>query len=97
MTGAPPHHAVGSATAAVSAAAAPALVLDPTPVLFAQRTGAESVEWEVVEVDAAAVPGALGPRCLLFSRRDCIRRVWDYPVDWRTLDAVGLAALSWGR
>jgi hypothetical protein len=101
MTGGAPRRAPASVpsvgAAAGAADAAPTLVLDPTPVVFPLLVGATSVEWEVVEVDAAAVPGARGPRCLLFSRPDCIRRVWHYPPDWRTLGAVGLAALSWGR
>jgi len=48
-------------------------------------------------VDARAVPGAHGARCLVFSREDCIRRVWDYPADWRSLDGAALSALSWHR
>lgn len=55
------------------------------------------VEWTVVEVEANGVPGARGPRCLLFSRQDCIRRVWEYPTNWRQLDATALAVLSWHR
>ena len=86
MTGEAPRQAM---VAGAAAAAVPAVVLDPTAVMVVQLAGDEPVEWEVVEVDAAAVPGAQGPRCLLFSRPDCIRRVWDYPVNWRTLDAAG--------
>jgi hypothetical protein len=70
---------------------------DGAAVRFTQRVGEEWLDWAVLEVDAAAVPGALGPRCLLFTRPHCIRRVWDYPPDWRTLDDAGLAALSWHR
>jgi hypothetical protein len=70
---------------------------DPTPVAFVQRDGDAYVHWSVVEVDVGALPGARGPRCLLFTRQDCIRRVWDYPADWRTLDAAALAALSWNQ
>jgi hypothetical protein len=57
------------------------------------------VEWSVVEmaVDRAAVPGARRAHCLIFSRKDCIRRVWDYPADWRLLDASALESLSWNR
>ena len=62
-----------------------------------QRVDDAWLHWSVVEVDAQAVPGAHGARCLVFTRRDCIRRVWDYPADWRQLDVVGLAALSWHR
>jgi hypothetical protein len=77
--------------------ARPDSTLDPTPVRFAQPAGDGWFEWVVFEADAAAVPGAHGARCLVFAREDCIRRVWDYPADWRTLDAEALAALSWHR
>ena len=70
---------------------------DPTPVEFVQRGDGAWVRWSVVEVDAAAVPGAQGARCLLFRRDDCIRRVWHYPPHWRDLDPAALAALSWRR
>ena len=72
-------------------------VLDARPVRFTQAGGAGWVEWEVVEVNAASVPGARAARCLVFTRQDCIRRVWHYPADWRTLDDAALAALSWQR
>ena len=70
---------------------------DATPLTFVQVVDGGFVQWSVVEVHAGAVPGALGARCLVFSRHDCIRRVWDYPADWRTLDDAALAALSWHR
>lgn len=70
---------------------------DPAPLEFVQQRADEWVPWSVVEVDAAAVPGARASRCLLFSRPECIRRVWDYPADWRTLDDDALTALSWHR
>ena len=70
---------------------------DPTPVVFVQRLGDAWVQWSVIEVDASAVPGARATRCLLFSRHECIRRVWNYPADWRALDAEALTALSWHR
>jgi hypothetical protein len=70
---------------------------DPTPVTFVQYVGDACLHWSVVEVDAGAVPGARGARCLLFSRPECIRRVWSYPADWRALDDAGLAALGWRR
>ena len=59
----------------------------------------ENVEWSVVEVavNRAAIPGARAAHCLLFSRRDCIRRVWEYPANWRLLDASALESLSWHR
>ena len=60
---------------------------------------ASNVEWSVVEVevDRKKVPSARGARCLLFSRKDCIRRVWNYPADWRLLDPAALAAVSLNR
>lgn len=70
---------------------------EPAAVKFAQLLDGEWLHWSVVEVDARAVPGARGARCLIFTRHDCIRRVWDYPADWRTLDETGLAALTWHR
>jgi hypothetical protein len=70
---------------------------DAPPVAFVQRIGDAFLHWSVTEVDARAVPGARRPRCLVFTRADCIRRVWDYPADWRTLDHEALAALSWHR
>jgi len=65
------------------------------PVAFVQRTDDHVLHWWVVEVDAATVPGARGSHCLVFTREDCVRRVWDYPADWQSLDDEGLAALSW--
>jgi hypothetical protein len=67
------------------------------PVVFLQRAGDGWLEWEVVEVDARDVPGALHASCLIFTRPDCVRRVWDYPSDWRSFDDAGLSALSWHR
>ena len=70
---------------------------DPTPVTFVQPVADGRWHWSVVEVDARGVPGARGARCLVFTRQDCVRRVWDYPADWRTLDDAALAALTWNR
>ena len=69
----------------------------PAPITFVQHVDGRYVEWSVVEVDVGGVPGARAARCLLFSRDDCIRRVWDYPADWRDLDDAALSALSWQR
>ena len=69
----------------------------PEPVKFVERLGDERVHWSVVEVDARGVPGARRARCLVFSHARSVRRVWDYPDDWRALDDAALAALSWGR
>lgn len=65
------------------------------PVAFVQRLDDAFLRWSVVEVDAATVPGARGSHCLVFTREDCVRRVWDYPADWQSLDDDGLVALSW--
>lgn len=70
---------------------------EPALVRFVQIAGDTWHEWTVVEVDARNVPGTRGEHCLVFSRRDCIRRVWTYPLDWRTLDDAALAVLSWAR
>ena len=71
--------------------------VDHAPVEFVQQINDAWVQWSVIEVDASAVPGARATRCLLFSRHECIRRVWNYPADWRALDAEALTALSWHR
>jgi hypothetical protein len=67
------------------------------PVVFVQRIADNYFRWSVVEVDAAAVPGTRGSHCLLFTREDCVRRVWHYPANWQSLDDAELAALSWHR
>jgi hypothetical protein len=55
----------------------------------------------VTEQDGRRVPGnadgARGLRCLVFASPEVIRRVWDYPPDWRTLPDSALLALSWRR
>ena len=71
--------------------------MTPVSVEFTQFVDDTYLAWSVVEVDATSVPGRRGSHGLIFSRRDCIRRVWDYPPDWRTLDAAGLSELSWHR
>jgi hypothetical protein len=92
-----PAPAPASGVAAVRADRGPGPSLDPTPLAFIQELDEEWLHWTVVEVGADGVPGALGARCLVFSRQGCIRRVWNYPLNWRALDAAGLAALSWQR
>ena len=68
-----------------------------TPVVFVQRIDDIFLHWSVVEVDAANTPGARGSHCLLFTREGCVRRVWNYPPHWQSLNDVELAALSWNR
>lgn len=53
--------------------------------------------WTVSEVDGRSIPGARGSRCLVFQSEIAIRRVWSYPVEWRTLSDADLTALSWQR
>jgi hypothetical protein len=63
-------------------------------VVYCDQDGAR---WQVREVDARAVPGARGARCLLFEAEGVVRRVWDYPADWMRLAPAELVSLSWRR
>lgn len=94
MSSEAPHHPLADAAGDGAGNGAPA---DLAPVRFRQRVGDEWFDWTVREVKADGVPGARGSRCLLFTRENCIRRVWDFPADWRALDEAGLAALSGRR
>jgi hypothetical protein len=51
------------------------------------------VEWTVREVRTPQ-PWARGDRCLVLNSRECVRRLWRYPSDWRTLDAEDLLELG---
>lgn len=53
----------------------------------------EGVEWMVRELATPQV-WARAPRCLVMSSRDCVRRVWQYPTHWRSLDADELLRLG---
>ncbi len=53
----------------------------------------QGVEWMVQEVQTPQ-EWAKGPRCLLVSSRECVRRLWNYPQNWRTLDADVLLRLG---
>jgi hypothetical protein len=103
LSGPRPHPSATVHAAALAARPAPSLGEplpgrpDPTPVRFVQPLDDGLRQWMVVEVDARAMPGAHGAACLLFSCADRVRRVWDYPADWRALDTAGLVALSWRR
>jgi len=57
-------------------------------------TDTAGTPWCVVEVDAHALPGTRGARCLLFFSAAAVRRVWWYPARWRELSPLALAALS---
>jgi hypothetical protein len=97
MSGAAPRQPAAVAPAPAGTGPGPDRPPDPTSVTFMQHVDGAWLRWSVVEVDAHAVPGAHSARCLVFSRQDCIRRVWDFPADWRTLDDAALAALSWNQ
>lgn len=58
---------------------------------------ADGLTWEVREVAGSDVPGARGRSCLVFESPVVIRRVWDYPDDWRQMTPEDLAQLSWHR
>lgn len=53
----------------------------------------QGVEWTVREVPTPQV-WAKTERCLVLNSRECVRRVWDYPRQWRTLDADELLRLG---
>ena len=55
------------------------------------------VQWRVWERDARGDPGAPHDACLIFACMEAVRRVWDYPANWRTLSPAELARLSWGK
>lgn len=64
------------------------------------RDPATGRKWRVWEADAAQVPGARGPTCLIFDAGDLVRRSWHVPDDWRRMapDAlVGLASAALRR
>ena len=63
---------------------------EPYPHVVIDRGG---VEWTVREVPTPQA-WARGERCLVLNSRECVRRVWRYPRNWRTLDADSLLALG---
>lgn len=60
------------------------------PHVVVDRSG---VEWTVREVSTPQV-WAKGAGCLVLNSRECVRRVWDYPRNWRSLDADVLLRLG---
>jgi hypothetical protein len=50
--------------------------------------------WAVSEQPCAGVPGARRDRCLVFASEHAVRRVYDYPDDWRPLPTAALVAIS---
>ena len=63
---------------------------EPYPHVIVDSDG---VEWSVCEV-ATPQAWARGERCLVLNSRDCVRRIWSYPPDWRDLDADALLDLG---
>ena len=64
---------------------------DPNAVRFTDKRG---LTWRVIERATTDVPGARGPRCLIFLRENIVRRAWKYPANWRSLSAADLEALT---
>ena len=60
------------------------------PHVVIDRNG---VEWSVREVPTPQ-SWARARRCLVLNSRECVRRVWQYPKQWRTLDADTLLRLG---
>jgi hypothetical protein len=60
------------------------------PHVVVDRAG---VEWTVREVETPQ-PWARGERCLVLNSRECVRRLWQYPGVWRSLDADVLLDLG---
>ena len=60
------------------------------PHLVIDRAG---VEWSVCEVTTPQ-SWAHGARCLILNSRECVRRLWEYPPNWRSLDADVLLRLG---
>jgi hypothetical protein len=63
---------------------------DPRPHVIVDDEG---VEWSVREV-ATPQEWAHGDHCLVLSSRDCVRRIWSYPDNWRRLEAESLLDLD---
>ena len=61
------------------------------------RADRAAIRWHVEEMTCEDHPGAVRPRCLVFMAALKMRRVYDYPADWRSLSDAALSALSWGR
>lgn len=60
------------------------------PHVVVDRSG---VEWSVREVSTPQ-SWAHARRCLVLNSRECVRRVWIYPNNWRALDADSLLRLG---
>jgi len=55
----------------------------------------DRVRWLVYELSAPALDRRSTPS-LVFESEGTVRRIRNYPADWRTLDDESLFALSWG-
>lgn len=51
------------------------------------------VPWIVHELETPEA-WAHAKRCLILNSRECVRRLWDYPGNWRSLDADTLLRLG---
>ncbi|MEO6525077.1 MAG: hypothetical protein ABIP93_00465 [Gemmatimonadaceae bacterium] len=60
------------------------------PHLVVDRDG---VEWTVREVPTPQA-WARAHHCLVLNSRECVRRLWHYPPDWRRMDAEALLRLG---
>ena len=63
---------------------------EPYPHVVVDRAG---VEWSVREVETPQA-WARATRCLVLNSRECVRRLWRYPSNWRHLDADALLDLG---
>jgi hypothetical protein len=59
---------------------------------FKDRGG---VWWRVYELPAHETSDARWEQCLIFESAETVRRVRDYPANWRDLSAAELEGLSW--
>lgn len=50
-------------------------------------------EWTVYEVKTPQA-WARGARCLVLNSRECVRRIWEYPSHWQSLDPEALLRLG---
>jgi hypothetical protein len=60
------------------------------PHVVVDRAG---VEWTVREIPTPQT-WARAKRCLILNSRECVRRIWMYPRDWRSMDADALLRLG---
>ncbi len=63
---------------------------DQFPHVVVDRHG---IEWTVREVSTPQT-WAKSQQCLVLNSRECVRRLWNYPRHWRTLDADTLLRLG---